>query len=155
MEVLEENMHGNGTLTVNNEVKDFMLQIAKWAKFLSIIGFIGLGFMIIAGLGVMVMGETISQMNRQASVIPLGLVGFLYLLMAVLYFFPILYLYKSSVELKKGLNSNNQESFNNGFKNLKSHYKFIGILMIVLLSLYLLIFLLGFIFAGAMSSSMH
>ena len=34
-------------LTLNNNSKSFLRETAKWAKFLSIMGFIGIGFMVI------------------------------------------------------------------------------------------------------------
>ncbi len=143
MDVLEENMQVNNSLIINNEVKDYVLQIAKWAKFLSIIGFVGLGLMLIGGLSVITIGNTVSTFNRTPSPVPFALLGLIYLVLSVFYFFPVYYLYKSSVGLKKGISSNSQDSFTDGFKNLKAHYKFIGITMIVVLSIYALIFVFG------------
>jgi hypothetical protein len=60
----------------------------------------------------------------------------------VLLFFPCLYLNKFSVKMKTALNSINQEDFEDSFKNLKSLFKFYGILSIILLSFYALVFLI-------------
>ena len=62
-----------------------------------------------------------------------------YLLMAVLYFFPIYYLYKYSSSVKTALQFNDSNLLADAFVNLKSHHKFLGISVIVILSLYLLI----------------
>lgn len=150
MDVLEENMFAGNSLSVDNDIKSFLLETAKWAKFISIIGFIGLGFMVLGGLIVLTIGSTLSSMAGPTP-FPIGLFGFIYLVMAVVYFFPILYLYKCAVGLKNGINSNNQETFKNGIQNLKSHYKFIGISLIVVLSLYVLMF----VFGGVMAASMR
>lgn len=148
MEVLEDNVYAGNSLVVDNDVKGFLLETAKWAKFIAIVGFVGLGLMVLGGLVVMVMGNTISSMGGKSSSVPFAFLGILYLLMAALYFFPILYLYRAALGLKNGINSNNQETFKNGIENFKSHYKFIGILLIVVLSLYVLLFVFGGVMAA-------
>jgi len=121
----------------------YLLETAKWTKFLSILGFIGMGFMVIGGLFASV---AMSRFGGSQSL----LIGVMYIVMAAIYFFPILYLYKFSNDLKEALNRNNSSQLELALGNLKSHYKFIGILTIVLLGIYLLVFL----FAGAAASIM-
>jgi len=112
----------------------FLSETRKWAKFLSIVGFIGLGFLVIAALSV---GAALSTMgNIPNTPIPLSLISILYFLLAALYFFPVLYLYKFSNYTGSGIKNNSPAELTIGFKNLKSHYKFIGILTILFLSLY-------------------
>ncbi|MBM3455664.1 MAG: hypothetical protein FJX30_06665 [Alphaproteobacteria bacterium] len=117
---------------MDNEVKSFLLETAQWAKFISIVGFVGVGFMVLGGLMLAGVGGGY-----------FAIMVIIYLLMALIYFFPILYLYKAAVGLKNGINSNNQELFKDGVQNLKSHYKFIGILTTVVLSLYVLSIIFG------------
>jgi len=73
--------------------------------------------------------------------------GIPYLFIGALYFFPIYYLYKFSTNIKSALYNNNEGSEEKAFENLKSHYKFMGIFMIVLLAFYLIMgigmFMLG------------
>lgn len=52
--------------------------------------------------------------------------------------------------IRAGINNNDQEKYTEGVKNLKSHYKFIGIFMIVILSIYALIIVIGIIAAMSM-----
>jgi hypothetical protein len=65
-----------------------------------------------------------------------------YLICALLFFFPCLYLYRFSVKMKLALASVSQENFDTSLQNLKSLLKFYGILTIVMLSIYALIFIL-------------
>ena len=67
-----------------------------------------------------------------------SILGFVYLVMGALYYFPILYLYKSGAGLQNGAQLHNQELLTSGIENLKSHYKFVGILTIVIFSMYIL-----------------
>jgi hypothetical protein len=62
-----------------------------------------------------------------------------YLLVALLYFFPVYYLFQFSVKMKAALAQQSSELLQQAFENLKSHYKFMGILMIVVLGFYVII----------------
>ena len=137
----------NNTPMINDQIRNHLLETSKWMKFLSIIGFIGLGLMVIAALVILVAGSSFESLSGAAG--GTFFIALIYLLMAVLYFFPVLYLFKSATGLKNGLIGNNNDQLVSGFENLKSHYKFVGIFMIVILSIYALVFVLG-IFAFAM-----
>ena len=76
-----------------------------------------------------------------------GVLGFVYVILALVYFFPILYLFRFAKKMKDSLRTNDNSELTAAFSNLKSHYKFVGIFTIVILSLYLLIFIIA-IFAG-------
>lgn len=120
----------------------YLLETAKWAKFLSVLGFIFTGLMVVGGL---IASVTMSRFGGQAAII-----GLVYIIMGAIYFFPILYLYKFSNDLKEALNRNESTQLELALGNLKSHYKFIGIFTIVIIGIYLLIFL----FAGAAAAIM-
>lgn len=117
---------------------DFFKESAKWAKFLAIVGFVMLGIMVLASL------IMIGMMASLAGAPAAGL-GLVYLLMAALYFFPTLYLYKFAVKTKNAIETYSENGFEDGAENLKSMFKFMGILMIVVLSLYALMFIIGLI----------
>ncbi len=135
METFETNLQSNDSILINDEIKDYLLESARWAKFLSIVGFIGLGLMVLASIIIAIAGSSFNLFSNRSQ--PIWIV-----IMAVFYYFPINYLYQFSNGIKQGLNSNNQEIFTSALKNLKSHYKFIGILTIVVISIYILIFLI-------------
>lgn len=73
---------------------------------------------------------------------PLGVLGFVYIIIAVVYYFPVNYLYKFSSQMRTGIDSNNQELMTLGFENLKSLFKFIGVATIVVISIYVLALIL-------------
>lgn len=124
---------------INSEIKEHILTISKWAKFLAIIGFIGVGLMIIAVLGFFLMSSELG--GALGIMVPL-----LYIVFAAIYFFPVYYLYKGAIGLRDGINLDNEKDLTEGFKNLKSHYKFLGIATIIVISIYILI-LIGSLFA--------
>src|SRR5690606_31016392 len=86
-------------------------------------------------VGALFMGAFISEMmgNRMGGG---AFLTVFYILMAVLYFFPIYYLFQFSAKMKAALAQRNSVLLEQAFENMKSHYKFMGILMIVLLGFY-------------------
>lgn len=121
-------------LRIDGAAKTFLAEAAKWTTFLAILGFIGVGFMVLAALAIMTIGSRISMG-------PMGggaWISIIYLALAAFYFFPINYLYKFSSNMKEALRTNNQASLTKSFEYLKSHYKFIGILTIILFGFYIL-----------------
>jgi len=139
-------------LQLDSAAKDFLKETAKWAYFLSILGFIGLGFLVLiaifAGAIFSTIGNTVPGMGVYGSSFG-AMMTFIYLLMAALYFFPIYYLYKFSSNTKKAFRDNDSGALTDSLGYLKSHYKFIGVLMVVLLGFYALIFVFA-ILAGLM-----
>lgn len=130
-----ETTPGNEILmTVNQEIKDYLLETSKWGKLLAIVGYVGIGLLCLLGLGVTIGLSFMNSLNEVG--FPLGIVGLIYIVIAVLYYFPVNYLYKFSVQIKQGFKSNDQQSLTSGFANLKSLYKFMGIFTIVILSIY-------------------
>jgi SNF family Na+-dependent transporter len=94
--------------------------------------------MVLGGLIVTIVGTTFSSFQTSAA--PMGLFGIIYLLLGLLYFFPTLYLYNFSQNIKKALVDSSQQNLDLGFENLKSFFKFIGVFSIVTISLYILLF---------------
>ncbi|PQJ82963.1 hypothetical protein BTO16_03915 [Polaribacter glomeratus] len=131
-------------LTLNSNAKSFLKETAKWAFFLSIMGFIGIGFLVILAI----FSNIIFSAIPQAKLVPFDL-GFamtiLYLLFAVLYFFPVYYLMQFSTKMKKALATKNDETLAESFKVLKSHYKFIGVFTIIAMSLYIMLIVVSII----------
>ena len=126
-------------LQLDESAKDFLKETAKWAYFLSIIGYVGIGLLVLiaifAGTFFSLMSNSVPGMAAAG-----GSFGFMfsiiYLIMALLYFFPVYYLNKFASNAKKAFRDNDSEALTNSFQYLKSHYKFIGILTVVLLALY-------------------
>lgn len=128
-------------LELNQLAKDALREGAKWTFFLSIMGFIGVGIMVLAAIFMTIALSSVpSELDSYGMFGAMkGFISLFYLLMAVLYFFPIYYLYKYSSNVKTALQFNDSNLLADAFVNLKSHHKFLGISIIVILSLYLLI----------------
>jgi hypothetical protein len=141
----------NNDLQVSASAQSFLSDSARWGKFLAIIGFIFCGFMIVIAFFVPALIMNLPPYNAMASGLSASITAgmtVVYLLLALLFFFPCLYLFKFSVKMQASLNSMSQENFEESLKNLKSMFKFYGICTIVMLSIYALIFLIAMIGAA-------
>ena len=153
---LEQNMGYSPTgLIIDNESKSYLQETAKWAYFLSILGFIVVGFMVLAGIFSSVfLGAAMSMAASDVGPFAGGLgamFGIIYLVIAALYFFPVLFMYRFATKMKRGLRENHQSTVTTAFHNLKKLYKFTGIFTIIIFVLYILMFLFMGVF-GAMSA---
>jgi hypothetical protein len=131
-------------ITLTSAAKIFLRETAKWAKFLSILGFIALGLMLMGSFFISAFYNTMPQ----ADIMPFDLgivVTLIYIVVALIYIFPIYYLYQFSVKMREALISKDDVVLVTAFEMLKSHYKFIGVFTIIMLSVYLLAAVIGFI----------
>ncbi len=128
-------------LQLTEVIKSNLVEAAKWAKFIAIIGFIGTGFMVVVGLFFgTIMGMVSRLEGTETAALPPffgAIIAVVYILLAFLYFFPIKYLYDFSSKVKRAVELTDQDLFSEAILKLKSHYKYIGILMIVMIGLYI------------------
>ncbi len=144
-----DDTHSDKNNSLTQITLSYLKETAKWCQFLSILGFIFLGFIFIAAVSMIIFGSELNstlaaaQGYNRGVQFPTGLIALLYIILGALYFFPIYYLYNFATNMKKATFSGSNSEIQEAFKNLKSHYKFVGIVTIVILSIYLLIFLFG------------
>lgn len=140
-------------LHLDQSAKDFLKETAKWAYFLSILGFIGVGLMVIialfAGTLFSTLGSTVPGMAAMGGSFGV-MIGVFYFALAAIYFFPVYYLNKFAVNAKRAFKENDSEALTKSFEYLKSHYKFIGIFTLSIMILYGLILVFAVI-GGLMS----
>lgn len=123
-------------LTITDMAAGYINETRKWAQFLAILGFIGTGMIAI--------GSMFSGMIGAGGIA----ITVLYLLMALLYFFPSLYLFRFSEKSNRALYKKDSDELEAAMGNLKSTFKFYGVSAIVFISLYLLFFIFAGVGAG-------
>ena len=125
--------------------------IGPWTRFMSILGFISVAFMII-GAAVM-LGISLFANNLGRPAMPgamLIAMSVLYVIIAILYIFPSIYLWNTAgavVKMKKGDIVGGMEI---ALAKQKSFWKFIGIMVIVFLVMYP-VFIIGMVLFGVMA----
>ena len=111
-------------LQIDQQSISYLGETAKWAKFLSIVGFVMCGLMVIFALfaGTIIV-NTISKLNPDQGLAATGMGGFfsiIYLVIALIYFFPCLYLFNYASKMQVALRNNDQINLNKSFGHLKS-----------------------------------
>lgn len=131
-------------MKINEEIKSYLVEIAKWTRLLAIVGYIGIGLLIVIAFFTSAFFAMIPVSDMEQ--LPMSLFSTIYFLMAGLYFFPVNYLFQFSKNLSQSLNGDETASLTDAFRNLKSHYKFIGVFAIVIISMYASMFLTMLVF---------
>ena len=131
---------------------EHLREVAKWAKFLSIVAMVGLilYFVLVVIFLLYFIGNSSTsaeQINAFAS-IPILLMVLIFI---GIYFTPILWLYKFSTNLQSAISVRNSEQLTVAFNYLRKHYKFIGIIAIIGIAFYALS-IIGVISTGVIST---
>lgn len=150
----------NEDLVLNEDTISLLYQVRKWSYFCSIIGMILVGLQVLAAFSIPVIFSSIPFPDKSMNILA-GAYGFtytiIYLVQALIYFFPVFFLLRFSLRLKDALDSNDSDILINSFKNLKNFFQYIGILGILLLILIIgaLLFVATFfsLFAGIITEA--
>ncbi|HKK64134.1 MAG TPA: hypothetical protein VJ951_16330 [Bacteroidales bacterium] len=141
MENLDQKAELQEKMELTPLVLDHLNQTRKWTRFLAIVGFIFSGLIVLIAI--------ISLTFNKSGLVPFGAgaAGVLpMLIVAGLYFFPVLYLHRYSTLSKQAVDNNDTALMVEALKFQKKFFKFIGVLAIVLLSIWALALL--FMIAG-------
>jgi hypothetical protein len=126
-------------LQIDQSGLNFLNEAARWTRFLSILGFIFCGLLaLIALFGGSYLAGMMSGVSGSGIAFSGIFVTIFYLLLDLLLFFPTLYLFNFSSKMRKAQRNNDQLTLTDSFKNLKSYFKFHGILAIIIVAFYFL-----------------
>lgn len=134
-------------LIVTEDMRSYLYDITKWAKFLSIIGFIFAVMVILLAFSIPSIISTNPGVAKQMGALGQGgstVITILYLLLGLFYFYPSVLLSKIANKGKQGVLFGDQESLNASMSSLKSLFKFWGIVTIIIIASYfILVFFVG------------
>lgn len=131
-------------MELNDQSKAYLYETARWATILSIIGFIVIALLIMVSFSV---GTLLANSPYGDLGISPQVLSTTYLIIAGVYFIPIFFLYQFGLKTKYAIDNNDTDLLTFGLKKLKSHYKFIGIVMIIMFGLNILFLLIGMLTA--------
>ena len=139
---------------IDQSSRAHLAEAAKWAKFLAIVGFVMCGLIIVLSFFIGALFST--SMSRYGDSAAFGngfgiIMTIVYLSFGVLYFFPCLFLFRFANNMIVALNSNEQITLNRSFQNLKIMFRYVGILTIIVLALYIIVFVFGILGAAFMN----
>lgn len=104
----------------------------KWVKFISIAGFIFIGFMVVGGLTIFLTRLSALRTRSFLTMVPMVFLGLIYL-------FPVYYLWQFSKYSKLAIEENSGAALRSAFNFLRRHYTFMGILLIIIIVMYTII----------------
>jgi magnesium-transporting ATPase (P-type) len=109
----------------------------KWTMFLSVLGFIFLGLLIVAGIAT----NTFLSLFKTEEVnlgIPESFLLIMFIVISVIYFFPVFYLFRFSRSARDAVQNRDIIKMEKAFKNLRIYFTYIGVMAIIVISIYLL-----------------
>ena len=139
------------SLSIDPATKVHLSETARWARFLSIAGMVFIIFLVALGI---YSSLTISRYEDMFNGYP-GQRGFMdsvgvvvavmYVIMAMVAFFPLLFMFRFANQMRAALSSNNQALLNSSFQNLKIYFRYLGIVTIICIVLTALSLFMGIV----------
>ncbi len=126
----------NRKIEIAQETLNNLNTTRKWTMFLAIIGFIFLGLFIVIGV---ITGIFLSAFNSGATSmgIPESLLEVIFIILAIVYFFPVLFLFRFSKHAAHAVQTLDKQELHKAFQNLNSYFAYLGVLLIIVLSFYI------------------
>jgi hypothetical protein len=121
---------------------------SPWMKFMGITSFIGSGMLIIVGILIFlfpIFGEELDLTETFLSGIINSAFGFFYLAYGVVSIFPAKFLYSFASKIKLFIKTKNESDMESALRNNKSFWKFYGIMAIVVLAFFPIIFIVSIV----------
>jgi uncharacterized membrane protein len=129
-------------IEIEQETLGHLNTARKWAMFLSITGFIFLSLLVLIGL---IAGTFLTAFNtgEKKLGIPESLMFIPVLVLGVVYFFPILYLFRFSKHSHHAIQKYDKLEFHKAIKNLKACFAYFGIMIIIILTFYIVVLIVA------------
>lgn len=137
----QEDINSHPQLVITEEMRSYIYDVAKWANFLAIVGFVIASFMLLAALTVGTAMNTSPEIKAMMGA--LGNIGstaitIVFIAYGLFIFYPSVLLFKYARKAKLGVLYGEQENLNEAFSALKSLFRFWGIMVIILIGINLL-----------------
>jgi Mg2+ and Co2+ transporter CorA len=145
------------SLSIDPVTNAHLYETAKWAKFLAVVGMIFLVLMIVAGVfGSAMLFSTMGGLDNEyggtgMATYGSGIFATYMIVVAVIYFFPLLFTLRFANKMRAALNGNDQQALNTSFQNLKACFRYIGIITIIALVFLAIGLVFGIMGAAAFS----
>lgn len=137
------------SLSIDPVTKLHLTETSRWARFLAIVSMIFLIIMIIFGVYTSTMMSRFETIGNASFTQSIGVsMAVMYVVVAVVAFFPILFMLRFANNMKKALAANDQNALNTSFQNLKIYFRYLGVITIIGLVLMALTIVLGVLTAA-------
>ena len=139
------------TLEVTPESREYLLEAAKWGRFMAIVGFVFMGLFAIMflflGGSLFTMGLPTEELGAEA-VLGGGIFTAYMIFIFAITLIPLYFLYSFSTKTIRAAKNSSTAELTDGLKNLKSLFKFYGIFTAIIVGLYALGFVAALVFGA-------
>ncbi|RIJ37492.1 hypothetical protein [Pontibacter oryzae] len=125
-----------GELYLDFRLSSSLYEAASWGKLLAILGFVLAAAVLVFGLFLLPYVQVPALQPNGSDVGLSGFATLLYAFIALVYFFPSLYLYNFSTQLQRGLKEQKREQVRKAIRQLKIMFKFLSIMLLLFLVLF-------------------
>ncbi len=128
---------GSGT-EIDPRVIQVLLGTRPWVRFMAVLMFIGAGLMVLVALVMLAAGGTVFGMGD----LPGGgmaVIALIYAALAILYIYPALKLWSYASKINVLASMQDSNSLFVALDQQRSFWKFIGVMMLIVISLYVVI----------------
>lgn len=137
-------------LGVSSDAKSHLAEAAKWARFVAICGMICLVLVVVFGIiASLAVGKAANEYDafyREQGVSTAGLSAgmmIVYILIGLLYFFPLLFTLQFANKMKVALTSGDDLMLAESFRSLKKTFRYLGVLTIIGLAFFVMAIVTG------------
>ena len=136
-----ENTREPASLEIGQETLKHLNKLRKWTMFLAVSGFIFLGLIIALGL---ITGTFLTAFSHSDKItgLPDEVILAFFIVLALINFFPVFFLFRFSKHTSNALSTLDRKEMHIAIKYLKRFFIYLGILLIVVISLYIISLLL-------------
>jgi len=128
-ELVEDSSIEATSFTITESMLISLSQTRPWVKFLSILGFVSIGFAVVSGIVNMFIFSKVPLGGSYGLAIFMGAIN---ILMGVLYFFPSFFLFKFASSIARLSDGGGAGELEEALSNQKSFWKFVGIMALVM-----------------------
>jgi hypothetical protein len=146
--------------TLTPLAQQYLDQTRPWVRFISIMTFVSAGFMLVVGGGMMafsvyggIAARNQGEVPALGSAIGAGVMSLVYLVMAIAYVAPGVYLFRYASAIRNLKANSNATGLEDTLKHQRSFWRYVGILMAVTMVLAVIVFVLA-IALGAFAAMM-
>jgi hypothetical protein len=129
---MEENSHEPLIdLEVDHDAANSLHETARWTKFISIVGLIGVGLLLLCLLFAGTMITTLTSRMMPGFEGYTGILIFAVIVVVAILGLMVSLLYRFSTNIKKGIETHDQEAFNKGLNSLKTYFIISGVFAVL------------------------
>jgi heme/copper-type cytochrome/quinol oxidase subunit 2 len=122
-------------IEIGSEILNNLNSTRKWTTFLSVLGFIFLGLLIVAGLTTSLFLTTFKTQEANLG-IPESVMIIIFIVIGAIYFCPVFFLFRFSRNTRDAIQNLDRKKMAKGINNLRLYFTYIGIMVIIVLSIY-------------------